>query len=184
MSLKINLTGERFGRWVVLEMVQERHRGQLCWRCRCDCGTEEMLPGFILRSGKSKSCGCLRREMGVARGGASRRHGEGMNGKETPEYRAWTNMLSRCRNPNHKMYPDYGGRGISVCKRWELAYENFLTDVGRRPTEFHSIDRINNDGNYEPGNVRWATYQEQNRNQRRRGEGSKARLKSVQHPSP
>jgi hypothetical protein len=134
--------------------------------------------GSALRSGNTKSCGCLRRELGRAHGIASKRHGEGASGRETPEYRAWAAMLCRCRNPRHKSYADYGGRGVTVCERWR-AYENFLADMGRRPDRFHSLDRINNAGNYEPGNCRWATWEEQNTNRRPQGTGHKALVASI-----
>lgn len=161
----LNLHGQRFGRWFVLTEDPNRLNGRTSWLCRCDCGTERSVATIQLTSGLSKSCGCLRREMGVARGRASKKHGEGTNGKETVEYRTWSNMMSRCRNPNHKMYRHYGARGITVCARWH-SFENFLADMGRRPDKYHSLDRINNDGNYEPGNVRWATSEQQNNNTR------------------
>ena len=154
-----------FGRLTVVERtesVDKRSR----WRCRCSCGTEVSVLCHLLVSGKTKSCGCYRREMGAARGKTiNLKHGEGSNGEETPEYRAWSNMLSRCNNTNHRQFPNYGGRGISVCSQWS-EYKTFIADVGRRPSPAHSIDRINNSGNYEPGNVRWATRTEQNRNTR------------------
>ena len=95
------------------------------------------------------------------------KHGDSVrnDGKRTSEYMAWQGMLSRCRNPNYRQYADYGGRGISVCDRW-LIYENFLADVGRKPSPDLTIDRINNDGNYEPGNVQWASRKTQSRNRR------------------
>lgn len=88
-------------------------------------------------------------------------HGDARKGREAPEYRTWSRMLTRCTNPNDAAYHRYGGRGIVVCSRWATSYEAFLSDMGRRPTPFHSIDRINNDGNYEPGNCRWATKRQQ-----------------------
>lgn len=170
----IDLQGKQFGRLTVLERtVSPNNKAR--WVCRCTCGSKMVASGDLLRNGTVKSCGCLRREMGVERGKASRKHGEGANGKETAEYRTWASMLSRCNNPNHRNYPHYGARGIKVCERWH-SYENFLADMGRRPANFapgrggaYSIDRINNDGNYEPGNCRWATSAEQNNNKNGRG---------------
>ncbi len=166
----INHVGERFGRLTVLRIADERKYGQLCFVCRCDCGTEKTMTGSDLRTGRTRSCGCLRREKGIERGKASRRHGEASKGKETPEYRAWANMISRCHNSNHIQFANYGGRGIVVCDRWRSSYESFLSDMGRRPDRFHTLDRIDNDGVYRPQNCRWTTWQQQNNNQRKRRE--------------
>lgn len=166
MSNEINLVGKTFERLTVL---RKELAGK--WLCRCSCGVEKSIPGPMLRYGKAKSCGCLRRELGRAHGAKiNLRHGEGSNGAETSEYRTWAAMLSRCNNSQHAQFMDYGGRGITVCERWDPkkggSYENFLADMGRRPAEDFSIDREDNDEGYSPENCRWATDEQQNRNQR------------------
>src|SRR5258708_32371608 len=159
---RLDLTGHRFGRLVVTDYEPETRR----WACICDCGDVATVPGGSLRGGRTASCGCYRRERGREHGATiNRRHGEGSNGKETPEYTAWAQMLTRCRNPLDARYSDYGARGIVVCERW-FAYEHFLADMGRRPGPGYSIDRRDNAGNYEPVNCRWATSQEKNNNTR------------------
>jgi len=156
----IDLTGQTFGRWTVLEF-----KGQAKWLCRCSCGTEKVVGGSSLRRGNSTSCGCFQRE-DVSR--RTRTHGHKAGGKYTPEYIAWANIIARCENPKHKAYPNYGGRGITICGRWRESFESFLADVGPRPSDDNSLDRIDNDGHYEPGNVRWATISEQAKNRRER----------------
>ena len=151
---------EKYGRLKVL-----KHNGDGFVDCLCDCGKTTTKRFQLLRIGKTKSCGCLRRENGVRRGKSSVRHGEGRNGKETAEYRAWAAMLSRCNNEDHRAFKNYGARGIRVCERWSR-YEAFLEDMGRRPSDKHSIDRIDNDGDYCPENCKWSTPIEQNRNNR------------------
>ena len=131
-------------------------------RCRCVCGREFVADAWKVRSGHTKSCGCLKPSL---IGSSRKKHGQSR--PQTTEYRAWSLMKNRCLNPNDRRYSDYGGRGISVCQEWIDSFEAFFSHVGRRPGKGFSIDRINNDGNYEPGNVRWATPKQQRNNQRR-----------------
>ncbi len=168
MSRFIDLTGHVFERWTVLRFDVKANK----WLCQCACesATQRLVAGMCLRDGRSKSCGCLRIEHGRRHGATiNLRHGEGSNGKETPEYRAWVAMRSRCTNKNDPHFLDYGARGISVCETWMASFEAFLADVGRRPggtrgkMPAYSLDRFPDpNGNYEPGNVRWATWEEQN----------------------
>jgi hypothetical protein len=163
----IDLTGKRFGRLVVLALHAEKSR--FGWVCRCDCGGERIVRGSDLIRGMSKSCNCLRKEMFAKR---STKHGL----CRSRAYQSWKGMKARCFNPRDRAYPDYGGRGITVCERW-LIFENFYADMGERPPGM-SLDRINNDGNYEPGNCRWATVAEQLANRRPRRHSKRRRKRS------
>lgn len=156
MGAKLDLTGATFGRLTVIHKAG-RKDARVMWACRCECGAETMTPTILLRNGHSRSCGCLKREMA-----ADRKRTHGMKG--TREYRLWQNMRWRCESQNSDDWADYGGRGIKVCERWGK-FENFFADVGRVPDGM-SLDRINVDGNYEPGNVRWATPRQQAQNKR------------------
>ncbi len=129
------------------------------WRCDCDCGAFVDVCAGLLLDGQTKSCGCLQRERSAQ---AATRHG----GSRAPEYAVWSSMKARCSNPNQISYPRYGGLGVRVCPEWIASYEAFIADVGLRPSDDHSIDRIDPAGNYEPGNVRWATQIEQARNKK------------------
>lgn len=157
----IDITGQRFGRLTVLQRLEGAKKYSR-WLCACECGREAKVLGDNLRNGRTQSCGCLR--LGCQN---AFKHGASRRKKHTPEYRSWTRMLCRCLNRNHKDYHRYGGRGIAVCARWN-DFASFLADMGPRPGGGRSIDRINNDGNYELSNCRWATPKEQAQNRRRR----------------
>ncbi len=153
-----DLTGKRFGRLVGIARAGSDPHGSATWSFRCDCGAVVERTGSEVSRGKSLSCGCLREDL---RSTTNRTHGEW----GSAEWHAWSSMRQRCGNERHQAYARYGGRGITVCPQW-TSFESFLADMGRRPSRAHSLDRIDNDGGYEPGNVRWATRGTQNRNRR------------------
>lgn len=147
-----NITGRRFGRLVVA-MYLGHVRGKPSWGCQCDCGHRCIVQSKLILRGITRSCGCL--------GEVNTRHGC----RGTRIYRIWTGMLTRCRNRKASDYRSYGGRGIQVCERW-LTFAHFLADMGMPPTDNHSIERENNNGNYEPGNCVWLPVVEQAWNRR------------------
>ena len=151
-----DLKGQTFGRLTVCDMAESKH-GQRRWLCACVCGNSKIVYGSPLLRGKSKSCGCLQKELAKAK-----RLTHGLS--NTPVYKVWSAMLQRCNNSAHKQYADYGGRGISVCSRWQ-DFANFLADMGE-PPEGTSLERVRNAEGYNPENCVWATPVQQARNRR------------------
>lgn len=159
----IDLTGLRFGAWSVLECLGPCQNHNIKWLCLCDCGTRKAIEGGSLKRGLTNSCGCQLASRAAA---ASTKHGHsgGRNKKPSKTYMVWNGMISRCNGHGKRGKLYYKDRGIVVCERWK-AFENFLADMGEAPPGL-SLDRMDNDGNYEPGNCRWATWNEQARNRR------------------
>jgi hypothetical protein len=152
MPALVDMSGRKVARLTILERSARRNAtGSAFWRCRCDCGNEIEVSGVNIRNGQTQSCGCVHITHGMTL---------------SPEYRIWRGMHQRCTNPNSTKYENYGGRGITVCDRWR-SFENFYADMGPRP-EGLTIERINNEQGYGPGNCKWATYSEQNLNRRKR----------------
>lgn len=159
MANAASLDNQRFARLVVIRRVGIDKHGKATWECRCDCGRITVASTGSLRKGNTKSCGCMKDQM---IGDRCRTHGM----SRSSEYRIWCLMRSRCGNPDNHDYKDYGGRGIEVCQRWRESFSTFFADMGARPFPQAEIDRIDNDGHYEPGNCRWTDRTTQTRNKR------------------
>ena len=149
----IDMVGMKFGRLKILRREGSNKHGKALWLCACDCGNTSIAEGVSIRKGVTRSCGCL-----------AKPHGEYLSS----EYRTWADMKNRCLNTSIKHYKDYGGRGITVCDRWKNSFKNFIDDMGHKPKEGrYSIERIDNSGNYEPSNCKWADDLEQKQNTRK-----------------
>lgn len=161
------LIGKRFGRLVVTGTSPRRNGYHAFVWCQCDCGRRKEVEFSKLKNGETTSCGCFRYKVALTnfKKGGQPKHGL----YNSPEYNSWENMKTRCTNPNNNRFDYYGGRGITVCPEWMESFEAFYAHIGPRPEPkgLYSIDRINNDGNYEPGNVRWATKTQQANNKSR-----------------
>jgi hypothetical protein len=157
-----DMTGQTFGRLVVLGTTgrRPRHGREFIWECRCQCGNACSVRGSHLREGRTQSCGCFRRERGVALGKRSARHGL----HKSPTYSSWRMMIQRCTNPKTICFSQYGAQGVKVCERWKV-FDNFLSDLGLRP-EGKTLGRILDIGDYAVGNAFWMTTQEQMLNRR------------------
>lgn len=162
----LDVTGRTFGRLTVVSRNGSDPRGKALWLCACSCGQAKTISGATLASGRIQSCGCLHREVAQATGYKNAKHGQSRGGPRFREYIAWKGMIRRCTNPRSKDWKDYGGRGITVAPEWRDSFDAFFAHIGPKPSPDLSLDRIEANGNYEPGNVRWATALVQRHNRR------------------
>lgn len=158
-----DITNHRFGRLLVIRFIEYRgkNKDRAFWECVCDCGNRKEAYAGSLFVGDLKSCGCLAKDITL-----SSHTTHGLTNHSSGIYKIWTGIIQRCTNPKSNAFKYYGGRGIKICDEWVNSVESFFKYVGDRPSKLHTIDRIDSNGNYEPGNVRWATKAEQQQNKR------------------
>lgn len=163
---------KKYGRLTLVTRLGVKGKKGVVWSCRCDCGNKIKVQAAYLASGHTKSCGCLQKEAASKTGKANKgnKHNQTHDMTKTPEYVAWGSMKDRCYRAKCKDYKNYGGRNIKVCERWLNSFENFYADLGPKPFPkiLYSLDRINNNGNYEPSNCKWSTNSQQSNNRRPR----------------
>jgi len=164
MGKLIDLTGQQFGRLMVIKRITNNNQGSARWLCQCECGKTQRVQGGHLRAGYVQSCGCLHKESLIRMHQANICHGHTIKHKRTTTYNTWDGMIQRCTNEHCKQYKDYGGRGIQVCEAW-TKFEGFLQDMGKRPPNL-TLDRVDNNGNYCKENCKWSNRKEQMRNYR------------------
>lgn len=161
-----DIRGLRSGRLVAVCPTTRKAGHSIMWECLCDCGQRTIVRSDHVRGGRTKSCGCLQREMADSIGQRSLKHGHARRKRHRSEYERWTAARQRCFNPNNPRYRDYGGRGITMCERWRNDFQAFFDDMGACPPGL-TLERKDNDGHYEPTNCIWASVAEQNRNKRK-----------------
>ena len=166
MTAKLNLENKRFGRLKVLQDSGKRDsNGGVVWLCQCDCGNIKEANGTDLNRKHTVSCGCRLKETARENGKNSKTHGHTIDGKQTLTYNSWLSMKYRCLNPNQKAYRYYGELGITICERW-MVFDNFLSDMGERPSKGYTLDREDSYGNYTADNCKWSTWKVQRANRR------------------